>query len=167
MDAPGGNWARWFGADVALAPPAFTHNRNDPCSRLLQDGGGVQGEDRGHVPAAHRAQAQGAQRAPVRLRRADGHRLPQDVRPGGPLQDQHRAQPHHAGRPLPRARHPHRRAVRDAGLHRRQHWCVSEGRGRGSSRRRLSLLPLTPYTAPPTRPWQATRRWGGTRTTST
>ena len=50
--------------------------------------------------AAHRAQADGADQAPVRLRHGDRPRLPGALRPGGRVPGQHRGQPRHAGRPL-------------------------------------------------------------------
>ena len=67
---------------------------------------------RGH--AAHRAQADGADEAPVRLRLGDDPRLPRPQRAGGRVPAQHRGEPRDARRPLVpprgrvrgRARHP-------------------------------------------------------------
>ena len=56
----------------------------------------------GHV--LHRAQAQGADQAPVRLRRRRLPQLPADLRPAAPLQAQPRDQSRHARRPRDDAR---------------------------------------------------------------
>ncbi len=47
----------------------------------------------------HRAEAEGADQAPVRLRRRQRHRVPAHLRPREALQVQHRDEPRHAGRP--------------------------------------------------------------------
>ena len=52
----------------------------------------------------HRAEAEGADQAPVRLRRGRLHQLPAGLRPDGPFQAEHRDQPRHAGRPHDDAR---------------------------------------------------------------
>ena len=71
----------------------------DHLATLPAHGRRLREEDRLHRPVLHRAQAQGADQAPVRLRRGRLHQLPAGVRPGRALQAQHRDQPRHAGRP--------------------------------------------------------------------
>ena len=73
----------------------------------------------GHV--LHRAQAEGADQAPVRLRRRGLPQLPADLRPAAALQAQPRDQPRHAGRPRDDARAGGRHRRRGARLDRRQH----------------------------------------------
>ncbi len=80
----------------------------------------AQGEDRVRGPAADRAQAAGADQAPVRLRRRDRARLPRPQRPRGRVQGQHRGQPRHARRPQLPPRGRVRRRQRGPGQHRRQ-----------------------------------------------
>ena len=58
----------------------------------------AQAQDRLHGHAAHRAQADGADQAPVRLRLGDRPRLPRPQRPRGRVPAQHRGQPRDAGR---------------------------------------------------------------------
>ena len=77
-------------------------------------------EDRLQGPAADRAQADGADEAPVRLRRRDRARLPRQPRARGRVPDEHRGQPRHARRPQLPPRGRVRGRERDAGQHRRQ-----------------------------------------------
>ena len=55
--------------------------RSDQLARFLHAGRRAQAQDRLQGHAAHRAQAAGADQAPVRLRRGDGPRLPRAPRP--------------------------------------------------------------------------------------
>ena len=57
--------------------------RGRPAGPLPPPGRGAQAQDRLHRPAAHRAQADGADQAPVRLRLGDGVRLPRPQRARG------------------------------------------------------------------------------------
>ena len=75
----------------------------------------------GFRPVLHRAQAQGADQAPVRLRRRRLPQLPPDLRPAAPLQAQPRDQPRHPGRPRDDARDARGDRLRGARLARRQH----------------------------------------------
>ena len=72
--------------------------------------------------AAHRAQASGADQAPVRLRLRHGPRFPHPARPRRRVQGQHRGQPRHPGRAQlpPRSGLCHRQ--RDLRQHRCQPW---------------------------------------------
>ncbi len=77
----------------------------------------------------YRAQAQGADQAPVRLRRRRLPQLPAGLRSGRPLQAEHRNQPRHAGRPHDDARAGVRRHAGLARLDRRQHGRPAAGLG--------------------------------------
>ncbi|GAE62132.1 hypothetical protein XPN_4038, partial [Xanthomonas arboricola pv. pruni MAFF 301427] len=71
---------------------------------LLDPGTRLRPRDRLHRQLPDRAQADGADEAPVRLRQRHGDRLPAPARPGPGLQAQHRGQPRHAVGPQLRAR---------------------------------------------------------------
>ena len=73
---------------------------------------------RGHAP--HRAEAAGADEAPVRLRLGDRPRLPRPPRPRGRVPRQHRGEPRHARRPQLPPRGRLRRRERDLRQHRRE-----------------------------------------------
>ena len=102
------------------APQHRHEARARPVRPLPDHGRRAQGEDRlqGHDP--HRAEAEGADQAPVRLRRRQHLRHAQGLRPGQEGQDQHRAEPRHPRRPLLRARDPARRRARHLRLARPQ-----------------------------------------------
>ena len=57
-----------------------------------------------HGPVLLRAEAEGADEAPVRFRRGRLHQLPPRQRPGRPRKAEHRDEPRHLGRPRRRAR---------------------------------------------------------------
>ena len=80
----------------------------------------AQAQDRVQGPAAHRAQADGADQAPVRLRHRDRPRLPRQPRPRGRVPGQHRGEPRDARRPQLPPRGRLRDRQRDARQHRRQ-----------------------------------------------
>ena len=86
-----------------------------PHGRRLQEA------DRLHRHVLHRAQAQGADQAPVRLRRRRLPELPADLRPAAPLQAQPRNQSRHPRRSRDDARARGRHRRRRARLDRRQH----------------------------------------------
>ena len=76
----------------------------DHLGPLPPHGRRLQEADRLHRHVLHRAQAEGADQAPVRLRRRRLPQLPADLRPAAPLQAQPRDQPRHARRPRDDAR---------------------------------------------------------------
>ncbi len=86
-------------------------------------------ENRLQGPVPHRAEAEGADQAPVRFRSGQRHRLPAHLRAGGPLQVQHRDQPCHAGRPHLRPRDRGGRIGRDARFDRREFGRPAAGLG--------------------------------------
>ncbi len=75
-----------------------------PPGQLHAHGRRLRQADRLHRPVLFRAQAQGADQAPVRLRLRRLHQFPPRLRPGRPREDEHRNEPRHAGRPHRRAR---------------------------------------------------------------
>jgi hypothetical protein len=81
------------------APQHQPEARAGPPRRLPAHGRRLRQEHRLQGPVPHRAQAEGADQAPVRLRRRQRHRLPPHLRPREALQVQHRDQPRHARRP--------------------------------------------------------------------
>ena len=97
-------------------PPA----RGRPARPVPAPGRRAQAQDRLQGPAADRAQADGADQAPVRLRRRDGARLPGPQRARGRVPHQHRGQPRDARRAQLPPRGRVRGRQRDAGQHRRQ-----------------------------------------------
>ena len=101
----------------------------DHLAPLPAHGGRLREEDRLQGPVPHRAQAEGADQAPVRLRRRQRHRLPAHLRPGEAFQVQHRDQPRDARRPHLPARDRGRRGPGHARLDRRQRaaTCCSAG----------------------------------------
>ena len=101
----GENYVLWGGREgyETLLNTDLKRER-DQAGPLPADGRRLQAQDRlqGHDP--DRAEAAGADQAPVRLRRRDGLRLPQALRAGERGQGQHRAGPRDPGRPYLRAR---------------------------------------------------------------
>ena len=93
----------------------------DHLARLPAHGRRLQEADRLHRHVLHRAQAQGADQTPVRLRRRRLPQLPADLRPPLPLQAQPRDQSRHPRRPRDDARARGRHRCRRARLDRRQH----------------------------------------------
>ena len=90
-------------------------------ARPLPDPGRrAQAPDRLQGDAAHRAEAAGADQAPVRLRRGDRPRLPRPPRPRRRVPGQHRGQPRDARRPQLPPRGRLRGRQRDLRQHRRQ-----------------------------------------------
>ena len=67
--------------------------------RVPAHGGRLREADRLQGPVPDRAEAEGADEAPVRFRRGERHRLPAHLRPREALQVQHRDQPRDAGGP--------------------------------------------------------------------
>ena len=67
-------------------------------------GGGLQEADRLQRPVLHRAQAEGADETPIRLRRRRLPEFPPRIRSARPLPTQHRDQPRDAGGPHDAAR---------------------------------------------------------------
>ena len=95
----GENYVLWGGRegyDTLLNTDLATRGR--PARPLPAPGRRAQAQDRLQGPAADRAQADGADEAPVRLRRRDGARLPGPQRPRGRVPAQHRGQPRDARR---------------------------------------------------------------------
>ena len=92
-----------------------------PSGRLPAHGRRLRPRDRLHRPVLHRAQAEGADQAPVRFRRRRLHQLPPGVRSDRAFQAEHRDQPRHAGRPRRGARNRIRRPAGLLGLAGRQH----------------------------------------------
>jgi xylose isomerase len=92
----------------------------DHLATLPAHGRGLRQEHRLQGPVPHRAQAEGAHQAPIRLRRRQRHRLPPHLRPRKALQVQHRDQPRHPRRPHLPARDRGRRRPGHARLDRRQ-----------------------------------------------
>ncbi len=105
-----------------LDPAQHRHEaRARPPRPLPPHGRRLQEADRLQRPVLHRAQAQGADQAPVRLRRRRLPQLPADLRPAAPLQAQPRDQPRHPRRPRDDARAGGRHRRRAPRLDRRQH----------------------------------------------
>ena len=89
-------------------------------ARFLDPRRGAQASDRVHRDAAARAEAPGADEAPVRLRLRDGRCLPRAPRPCGRVPGQHRGEPRNAGRPQLRARGRGRAQPRHLRQHRHE-----------------------------------------------
>ena len=119
----GGRELRLLGRARGLrdAPQHRPQARAGAPGRVHAHGGRLRQGHRLQGPVPHRAQAQGADQAPVRLRRRRRHRLPEDPRPRPAFQVQHRDQPRHPGRPHLPARDRDRGGARPARLDRRQH----------------------------------------------
>jgi hypothetical protein len=101
----GANYVLWGGREGYETLLNTDLKREDEQARAVpQPGGRVQAQDRlqGHDP--DRAEAAGADQAPVRLRRRHGLRLPQAARAGKRGEGQYRAGPRDPGRPFLRAR---------------------------------------------------------------
>ena len=96
----GANYVLWGGREGYETLLNTDLRREERAVRALPaPGGRAQAPDRlrGHAP--HRAEAAGADQAPVRLRRGDGPRLPRPPRPRGRVPREPRGQPRHPGRP--------------------------------------------------------------------
>ncbi|SCM75602.1 conserved hypothetical protein [uncultured Pleomorphomonas sp.] len=99
-----------------------------PARPLPDHGRRLQAQDRLRRRHPDRAEAEGADQAPVRLRRRHGVLLPEGLWPREGSQGQHRAEPRHPGRPQLRARAGARQRARHLRL------------GRPQPRRRSSRL---------------------------
>ena len=84
----------------------------DHLGRVPAHGGRLREGDRLQGPVLHRAEAEGADQAPVRLRRGGLPQLPAAVRPAAALQAEPRDEPRHARRPHDAARAGSRRRRR-------------------------------------------------------
>ena len=107
----GANYVLWGGREgYETLLNTDIEARARPARPLPDHGGRAQAQDRlqGHDP--DRAEAEGADQAPVRLRRRHHLRHAQGLRPRERGQDQHRAEPRHPRRPQLRARDRARRA---------------------------------------------------------
>ena len=92
----------------------------DHMGRFLHHGGRLQAQDRLQGRHPDRAEAAGADQAPVRLRRGHRVRLPAALRAGEGGQGQHRGRPRRPRRAFLRARDRHRGGARHLRLDRRQ-----------------------------------------------
>ena len=119
----GGAGLHLLGGPRGLLDPAEHRHeaRARPPRPVPPHGRRLQEADRLQRHVLHRAQAQGADQAPVRLRRRRLPELPPDLRPAAPLQAQPRDQPRHPRRPRDDARAGGRHRRRGPRLDRRQH----------------------------------------------
>ncbi len=123
----GENYVLWGGRegyDTLLNTDLRARRR--PARAIPAPRRGAQAPDRLRGPASHRAEADGAHQAPVRLRRRDGPRLPRQARAGGRVPREHRGEPRDAGGPQLPSR---------GGLRGRERRCSAASTPTGATRR--------------------------------
>ena len=111
------------------APQHRPRPRGAAARAIPDPGRRAQAPHRLHRNAPPRAQAAGADQAPVRLRLGNGRLVPRPPRPRRCVPGQHRGQPRDAGRPQLRARGGRRHRSRDLRQHRHESWRPAERMG--------------------------------------
>ena len=146
---PQGLELRALGRSRRLRNPA--QHRHEAGARphgpLPVDGRRLQAQDRLQGRDPDRAQAAGADQAPVRLRQRHGLRLPAALRAGEGGQAQHRGRPRLPRRALLRARARHRHRAR----------CLRQHRLRTATTCSPAGTPTSSRTTYPRPPWRCTR----------